>query len=311
MTDTGSTRWGTATLDGGRVLRWGLLHAGALVGGACFFSWSAVAVFAGLTAVTMCLGVSVGLHRGLIHRAFRAPAPVEHALALLGTLAGLGGPLGMSRMHDLRDFHQNQPEADCPPYFGYREGFARAMAYALFHTWHPRDGAAPAAPHLEEDACFRRLERAGLWLQLPLALVLYALGGASWVAWGVLVRLALTQDGFWCVHYVSHVEGDQPYELPGRAEQGRNAGWLALLSMGEAWHNTHHAYPASAQMGRGWRQPDPGWWAVRALAALRLVHDVKTLAHLPLRPDTRVRVPEPRDAPSTGALCLKRAWGRT
>ena len=71
------------------------------------------------------------------------------------------------------------------------------------------------------DAGHLFLERAGLWLQVPLALTLFALGGASWVAWGVLVRLALTQDGFWCVHYVSHVKGEQPYELPGCAEQGR------------------------------------------------------------------------------------------
>jgi stearoyl-CoA desaturase (delta-9 desaturase) len=104
------------------------------------------------------------------------------------------------------------------------------------------------------------------------------------------------QDGFWCVHYVSHVKGEQPYALPGCAEQGRNAGWLALVSMGESWHNNHHAYPGSAQMGRGWRQPDPGWWAVRALAALGLVRDVKGLADLPLREGARRRPEPPRPA---------------
>ncbi|MBL0695077.1 fatty acid desaturase [Comamonas sp. JC664] len=308
--DTGGTRWGAAKWDGGKVWRWSLLHVGALVGGAAYCSWSAVLVFAGLTAVTMCLGVSVGLHRGLIHRAFRAPRGVERTLALLGTLAGLGGPLAMRRMHDLRDFHQNQPEADCPRYFGYRDGFLSAMAYALFHTWHTREDAPypPAAPDAEDDAFHRGLERAGPWLQLPLAAALYALGGAAWVAWGVLVRLALTQDGFWCVHYVSHVEGEQPYEWTGCAEQGRNAGWLALLSMGEAWHNTHHAYPASAQMGRGWRQPDPGYWAIRALAALRLVHAVKTLANLQARPGTRLRPPaHPPAAPPPHAPAMQRA----
>jgi len=307
--DTGSTRWGTAKLDGGKVARWSLLHAGALAAGAWYFSWSAVLVFAGLMALTLCLGVSVGLHRGLIHRAFRASRPVERALGLLGAMAGLGGPIAMHRMHDLRDFHQNQPEADCPAYFGYRDGFARAMAYALFYSWHARDDAPyprAAASHMEDDAFFRALERADLWLQLPLALALYALGGAAWVAWGVLVRLALTQDGFWCIHYASHVSGEQPYELPGCAEQGRNAGWLALLSMGEAWHNTHHVYPASAQMGLGWRQPDPGWWAVRAMAALRLVHDVKSLAHLQPKPGARAR-PLPAPAPGPQVPAIQRA----
>ncbi|WP_342378029.1 acyl-CoA desaturase [Myxococcus stipitatus] len=276
--DASGTRWGEARWDTGKVARWSLLHLGAAVGGARCFSWSAVAVFAGLLIVTLGLGVSVGIHRGLIHRAFRASRGVERTLGLIGTLAGLGGVIGMNRMHQLRDFHQNQPESECPGYFGYREGFTRAMSHALFRTWHVRDERLypPVAQDVTEDAFFRALERAGPWLQVPLGLVLYAVGGPSWVAWGIFVRLALTQDGFWFVHYVSHVEGEQPHALEGRAEQGRNVGWLALLSMGESWHNNHHAHPGSARMGFGWRQPDPGWWMVRGLEALGLVTEVKT-----------------------------------
>jgi len=280
------TRWGEARWDAGKVARWSLLHLGAALGCAGFHSWDAVAVFAALTALTLGPGVSVGIHRGLIHKAFRASRTLERLLATLGALAGLGGVIGMSRMHAWRDFHQNQPEADCPPYFGYREGFRRAMADALFRAWHPRDEAVypPVDADLAEDPWFRALERAGLWLQVPLALALYALGGPAWVAWGVLLRLALTQDGFWFIHYVSHVAGERAYALPACAEEGRNAGWLALVSMGESWHNNHHAWPASARMGLNWRQPDPGWWCIRLLAALGQVHDVRTPDDLPLRP---------------------------
>ncbi|MDY7226207.1 acyl-CoA desaturase [Hyalangium rubrum] len=292
--------WGETRLNRSKVLRWALLHAAALVGGALFFSWSAVAVAAALLGVTMCLGVSVGIHRGLIHRAFQTSRPVEAVLAVLGTLAGLGGVLGMSRMHHMRDYHQNQP--DCPPYFGYRGGFLETMAYALFFDYRAPDASIypPVEPRVAARPLFQHLERAGLWLQVPLALALYAVGGPAFVAWGIFIRLALTQDGFWAIHYVSHVAGEQPYELVGAAEQGRNAGWLALLSMGEAWHNTHHAYPASAQMGVGWRQPDPGFWAVRALEALGLVWGVRTVADLPLREGARrVHARSPRHARRT------------
>jgi stearoyl-CoA desaturase (delta-9 desaturase) len=284
-----------ASLNRSKVLRWGLIHAAALVGGTLFFSWGAVAVAAGLVAVTMCLGVSVGFHRGLIHRSFQTSRAVESVLAVLGSLAGLGGILGMSRMHHMRDYHQNQP--DCPPYFGYQGGFLQAMASALFFDYHAPDPSVypPVDPRVAERPFFHALERAGLWLQVPLAVALYAVGGPAFVAWGIFVRLALTQDGFWAIHYVSHVSGEQPYELPGAAEQGRNTGWLALLSMGESWHNTHHAYPSSAQMGVGWRQPDPGFWAVRALELLGLVWDVKTVAGLPLRKGARsTSSPRPR-----------------
>ncbi|WP_338871921.1 acyl-CoA desaturase [Myxococcus stipitatus] len=287
--DASGTRWGEARWDACKVSRWSVLHLGAVVGSVLYFSWSAVAVFVGLLVVTLGLGVSVGIHRGVIHRAFRASRGVERVLGFVGTLAGLGGVIGMSRMHQLRDFHQNQPESECPEYFGYRKGFTRAMSHALFRAWHVRDEGRypPVVRDIVEDSFFQTLERAGLWLQVPLALVLYAVGGPSWVAWGIFVRLALTQDGFWFVHYVSHVEGAQPYELPGCAEQGRNAGWLALVSMGESWHNNHHAYPGSARMGFGWKQPDPGWWMVRGLAALGLVTEVKTPLNLSPRLGTR------------------------
>jgi stearoyl-CoA desaturase (delta-9 desaturase) len=132
-----------ARLNGSKVLRWVLIHAVAMVGGALFFSWSAVAVAAGILAVTMCLGVSVGFHRGLIHRSFQTSRAVEAVLAMLGSLAGLGGILGMSRMHHMRDHHQNQP--DCPPYFGYQGGFLQAMGYALFSPATP-----PARPTLRQ-----------------------------------------------------------------------------------------------------------------------------------------------------------------
>jgi stearoyl-CoA desaturase (delta-9 desaturase) len=300
------TQWGETRLSRVKVLRWVLLHAAALVGGALFFSWSAMAVAAALLGVTMCLGVSVGFHRGLIHRGFETSHAMEALLAVVGSLAGLGGVIGMSRMHHMRDFHQNQPT--CPPYFGYEGGFLRAMAYALFFEYHAPDASIypPVDPRVAGRPLFRALERAGLWLQVPLALVLYAAGGPAFVAWGILVRVALTQDGFWAIHYVSHVSGEQPYEVQGAAEQGRNTGWLALLSMGESWHNTHHAYPASAQMGVGWRQPDPGFWAVRALQALGLVWEVKTVANLPLRTGAR-RTPARRSRHTRRAPVHRRA----
>ncbi|MFL5348446.1 MAG: acyl-CoA desaturase [Hyalangium sp.] len=300
MGDARRAAGGETRLNQSKVLRWALIHTGALVGGTLFFSWSAVAVATGLLAVTMCLGVSVGFHRGLIHRGFQTSRAVEAVLAVVGSLAGLGGILGMSRMHHRRDYHQNQP--DCPAYFGYQVSFPQAMAYALFFDDHAPDPSLypPVDPRVAERPLFQLLERAGLWLQVPLALALYAVGGPACVAWGLFVRLALTQDGFWAIHYVSHVSGEQPYELPGAAEQGRNTGWLALLSMGESWHNTHHAYPRSAQMGIGWRQPDPGFWAVRILEWLGLVWDVKTVADLPLRQGARpTPPPRPRKAHRT------------
>lgn len=73
-----------------------------------FVTFGAVVLFLATSAVTLCLGHSIGLHRLLIHRSFEAPLWLERVLAWLGTLVGMAGPLGMVRLHDIRDWAQRQ-----------------------------------------------------------------------------------------------------------------------------------------------------------------------------------------------------------
>ncbi|EBW2353368.1 acyl-CoA desaturase, partial [Salmonella enterica subsp. enterica serovar Enteritidis] len=74
------------------------------------FTWDALALFVVTTAVTICAGHSVGMHRLLIHRSFRSSIYLEHALVYLGTLVGMAGPFGMIQAHDIRDWAQRQTE---------------------------------------------------------------------------------------------------------------------------------------------------------------------------------------------------------
>ena len=90
---------------------------------------SAVALFAATTALTLCAGHSVGIHRCLIHRAFRAPPWLERTLVYLGVLVGLGGPLGLVRMHNTRDFQQNRPW--CHDFFAHRRSAWRDYFWNL------------------------------------------------------------------------------------------------------------------------------------------------------------------------------------
>ncbi len=119
----------TSTVDG-RVVWvpakaiWLASHGAlGLTGVLLFPQLDALLVFLGLTAVTVCAGHSVGLHRLLIHRSFQAPRPVEYVLVWLGVLVGMAGPIGMIRTHDLRDWHQR--EAECPPHPAHGSPFWR------------------------------------------------------------------------------------------------------------------------------------------------------------------------------------------
>ncbi|MEP3845228.1 MAG: hypothetical protein ABJM43_07810 [Paracoccaceae bacterium] len=108
-------------------------------------SWGGVVVFVGTTAVTICAGHSVGMHRLLIHRSFQTPKWLEYILVWLGTLVGMAGPFGMIRAHDMRDWHQRQ--SVCPPHPSHGAGFWRDAWWQMhcrFDLDHP--------PHFEIEA---------------------------------------------------------------------------------------------------------------------------------------------------------------
>ena len=93
--------------------------------------------------------------------------------------------------------------------------------------------------------------------------------------------------GHWLVGYFAHNRGPQTWHVEGAGVQGYNVRYCGLVTMGEAWHNNHHAYPASARLGLGPGEADPGWWVLLALSRLGLVWDLKTPDVLPDRPSLR------------------------
>ena len=114
----GRVRWAPA-----KSLWIGTMTATALIAGPLTFTPAAFALFIVTAAITLCAGHSLGLHRRLIHGSFACPLWLEHLLVYLGVLVGMAGPIGMIRVHDLRDWAQRQPA--CHGYFGHRGGFWR------------------------------------------------------------------------------------------------------------------------------------------------------------------------------------------
>jgi len=103
----GTTTDGQIEWDAPKSLGW-FLHAAGTVAALPLIIASAVGVMLTLTAVTICAGHSVGMHRLPIHRAFATPLWLERILIYLGSLVGMAGPFGMIRAHDMRVWHQRQ-----------------------------------------------------------------------------------------------------------------------------------------------------------------------------------------------------------
>lgn len=94
--------------------------------------------------------------------------------------------------------------------------------------------------------------------------------------WGICTRVTLGVLGHWLVGYFAHNQGARSWHVDGAAVQGYNVPFTALLTMGECWHNNHHAFPGSARLGLLPGQWDPGWWVLLGLQRCGLVANLKT-----------------------------------
>ncbi len=263
------------------VIRWDAVKslwlfamiAGGIAAVALTPSWGGLSVFIGLTAVTICAGHSVGMHRLLIHKAFRTPKWLEYLLVWLGTLVGMAGPFGMIRAHDMRDWHQRQVQ--CPPHPSHGAGFwgdAWWQMHCRFDLDHPP--AFRIEPEIAEDPVYRWMERTWMAQQLVLAVPLFIFGGIGFVLWGICLRVAVSLIGHWLVGHFAHKTGHQGWYVRGLPVQGYNLPWLGLITFGENWHANHHAFPHSAKLGVEEGQTDPGFWFITGLQALGLAHSV-------------------------------------
>jgi sn-1 stearoyl-lipid 9-desaturase len=282
----GSVRW-----DPPRSLWNGIMLIAALTLAPVTASWDTVLVFLTLTAATLCAGHSVGFHRRLIHRSFQCPKWVERVLVWMGTAYGMGGPLWTIRVHDTRDWAQRQPH--CHDFFAHR----LALLQDLWGNLHCRLALAhppgfDPGPGIAEDRFYQVLEETWMLQQLPIALLLYLLGGWPWVVWGVFVRVTTGTTMHWFLTRFCHTRGPQSWLVEGANVQAHDLPMLAIPTMGEAWHNNHHAFPGSARHGLYPGQCDPGYRFIQLLEFLGLAWDVNTPEKLPPRPGITPLRPE-------------------
>lgn len=263
----------------------------ALILGPLTASPGAALLFLASTAVTICAGHSVGLHRLLIHRSFEAPRWVERVLVYLGVLVGMAGPFGMIATHDLRDWAQRQ--GLCHDLPAHRRGFLGDLWWQMhcaLRLDHPPE--LVIEPEVRDDAFYRFLERTWMWQQLPWAVLFYAFGGWGWVVWGIAVRVSVSLTGHWLIGHLAHRRGPQGWVVEGAAVQGHDLPWAALVTFGEGWHGNHHAFPGSARLGVERGQADPGWWLLKGLERVAPAWDLREPGDLEPRPGLRRVRPE-------------------
>jgi stearoyl-CoA desaturase (delta-9 desaturase) len=253
------------------VAFFGTIHALAMLA-PWFFSWSALGVMIFLHWLFGSIGICLGYHRLLTHRSLQiTPKWLEYAIATLGALAIQGGPIFWVAGHRLHHAHTEDINKD--PYSAERGFWWSHMGWLFYDNpeFFDYEHYKKYARDLDRDPFYRWLNRNYLLLQIPVGILLYALGGWSFVIYGTFLRAVVLWHSTWLINSASHIRGYRSFNVD---DNSRNLWWAAILTYGEGWHNNHHAHPNVAPAGRHWWEIDMTWWAIKTLQTLGLAKKV-------------------------------------
>ena len=257
-------------LDWSFIIFFGTVHVLAFLA-PWFFSWSALGVALFLHWLFGSIGICLGYHRLLTHRSFQVSKGLEYAIAIIGALALQGGPIFWVAAHRMHHAYTEDLEKD--PYSAKRGFWWSHMLWMFYQRpqFFDYEIYKRYAPDLDRDPFYRWLNRYYILLQLPLGLLLYQLGGWSFVIYGLFFRIVLLWHSTWLINSAAHMMGYRRFNTP---DNSRNLWWAAILTYGEGWHNNHHAHPNIAQAGLKWWEIDVTWWTIQILKKLGLARKV-------------------------------------
>lgn len=243
------------------------------------FSWSGLGICLVMHWFTCSIGICLGYHRYLAHKSFKLRAPAEFVVMMAGSLSGEGSPMTWAATHRL---HHHKSDQDGDPHSPLIGGWWSHILWLFVHR-KPEDKDLllnKYIPELVDRPIMQFFEKTfplWIWAQgLALAGLGFAVGGwtlaASYVVWGMCVRMTAAYHSTWFVNSATHLWGYRNYDT---RDESRNLWWVAVLAYGEGWHNNHHAHPSVAPAGHKWWEVDMTWWVIRGLEMTGLAYDVK------------------------------------
>ena len=211
--------------------------------------------------ITGMLGVNIGLHRLLSHRSFKTHSVIEKILSLVSVVTTIGSPLAWVAVH--RQHHRSVETTNDPhsPYVDGRYNFKRAFK-VWFGLWEVTNISPKIVRDLRQSEFQKWVHKNYLALIVGYNLILAAIN-----PWLIIFVYAI--PACLCLHstssiiVIAHKHGYKNYDL-GR-DQSRNS-WIAhLMSLGEGWHNNHHAKAWAWKQGEKWWEFDPPSWVIRLI----------------------------------------------
>ncbi|CAA7048172.1 unnamed protein product [Microthlaspi erraticum] len=233
------------------------------------YKWEALR-FGLILAVVTNVNVAFSYHRNLTHRSFKLPRWLEYSFAYSALFALQGHPMDWVSTHR---FHHQFTDTDRDPHSPI-EGFWFCHVLWIFDTTYvwEKCGKRNNVMDLKQQWFYRFLGNTVALHILTFWALVYFWGGLPYLTCGVGFGGAISYHGTWLINSACHICGSQAWNTN---DTSRNVWWLWLFTMGEGWHNNHHAFEASARHGLEWYQVDITWYLIWFLQALGLATDVK------------------------------------
>jgi stearoyl-CoA desaturase (delta-9 desaturase) len=250
-----------------------IFHAAA-VAGLFMLSWKALLMIVIVAWVSGSLGIGMGFHRLLTHRGYKTPKLVEYFLTFCGLLALEGGQINWVATHRIHHANTDRPGDPHTP----RDGrWWSHMGWIMRGTaqQHEESVLRRYAPDLMKDPVHVWLNRLYFVPLILLGLLLFAIGGWSFLFTGVFLRVTVGLHFTWLVNSATHLWGSRRFVTD---DDSTNSWWVALLTFGEGWHNNHHAHPRAAKHGLRWYEVDVNWYGIRTLEVCGLAKDIRLIS---------------------------------
>ncbi len=243
------------------------LHLACL--GVFAVGWHAGAAVAGLVLYAVRMFAITGFyHRYFSHRTFRASRAAQFVFALLGASATQRGPLWWAAHHRKHHRHSDtEQDVHSPRQHGF---WWSHMGWITSAQNFPTD--LREVRDLARYPELRWLDRYDVAVPAALAVSLFAIGGWAWLVWAYVVSTVVLFHCTCLINSVAHRVGSRRYQT---GDDSRNSLVLALITLGEGWHNNHHRYPGATRQGFFWWELDLTYYGLRLLSWLRIARDLR------------------------------------
>jgi len=243
-----------------------LVHVAAL---AAFFTGvtKGALILCVVLYVVRMFGVTAGYHRYFSHRTFKTSRVGQFLFAFLAQSTAQRGILWWAAIHR---HHHRHSDTEQDVHSPRQRGFFFSHVGWVFH----RDNATTdfdAIPDLTKYPELVWLEKHPYFPATILGIACFALGGWTALVVGFVWSTVLLYHGTFFINSLAHVHGKQRYVT---GDDSRNNWWLAVITLGEGWHNNHHAYQRSTRQGFRWYEFDPTFYALTVLSWMRIVSDL-------------------------------------